>query len=41
VFTAVALGNDLEAAKRDALALANRVRFEGKYVRRDIGYEFL
>lgn len=41
VFTAVAEGESVLAARDNALRIADRITFDGKYVRRDIGYEFV
>ncbi|HZG01174.1 MAG TPA: phosphoribosylamine--glycine ligase, partial [Chitinophagales bacterium] len=41
VFTAVAEGSSVAAARDKALRIASGVSFDGKYVRRDIGYEFV
>jgi phosphoribosylamine--glycine ligase len=37
VFSVVGLGDDLEAARERSLAAADRIEFEGKTLRRDIG----
>jgi len=41
VLAITSLGKDLQAAKEKSLKLAGEVDFEGKYFRRDIGWEFL
>ncbi len=38
VLCAVALGNSVSEAQRDAYALVDRIRWEGMFCRRDIGY---
>jgi phosphoribosylamine--glycine ligase len=40
VIAVTALGADLDAALQQALANAERIQFDGKYFRRDIGWEF-
>ena len=41
VFTAVAEGNAVVEARDNALRIASRVSFNGKYFRKDIGHEFV
>jgi phosphoribosylamine--glycine ligase len=40
VLTITALGQDLSDARSKALQAVDTISFEGKYFRRDIGYEF-
>ncbi len=41
VLTVTALGDDLDDALQKAIKAADDISFEGKYFRRDIGFEFL
>jgi len=41
VFTAVAEGSTILEARDNALTVAKQIRFDGKYFRKDIGFEFV